>query len=362
VFVEFVSCIVIAVLFFGLLVALTSLRVIYTAKNQPTKEQKMITFRHRVSRNLVLVCYLFYHRTVIYAVDTMHCKNWDGVNRLVRDPSYVCYSADHIALTVLACMVLVIYLVGFPVFATYEVYRHRRGIKQRQMASALDLVATEKLSVENELACWQHKWSFLVRNLRPGMEFFRCVQFVGSFVLGLGASVFRGSSGATLLLSFVFFMLNFVAVLYVKPFETKQEHVSSLLTGLLRCIGIFVLVGIVVSNEGWDNFHAATGILTFLVVVIVGGFVLRKAREIQLKNDPKDQSTQGIQMQVTVTSPPRRSSSNAIPFSTAVMTVLSSRSRPSSFLSSRSRTTSRAPSNTNGADNSSRGPAAPVSL
>jgi len=204
-------------------------------------------FKHRSIRTTIALLYFWYQRVAFYSLDVMHCREVDGSYRLAKDPSYTCFTADHMKSFVPALLILVFYTGGFPIFSFFIIRKHKYNLTSRHM----------------------EKWGFLTRGLANHACYFRLFFFVTSICLALSFTLFTRIPTFNIFLSLLCFLFDFVFVLLWRPFTNSGEHYRTLTVGMLHFFFLSILMFTVVGEHGSQNVGSAADHALFALAIIL---------------------------------------------------------------------------------------------
>ena len=89
--------------------------------------------RNFIATNITFI-FLIYPTITSYTFGMFNCTEVEGISYLTTDLSYECWSSDHISLLLKYTLpALLIWVIGFPVFIFFVLYRHRFDLSSKDV-------------------------------------------------------------------------------------------------------------------------------------------------------------------------------------------------------------------------------------
>ena len=206
------------------------------------------TPQSRLVLGLVTVLSALYLQLAMRTVQILHCSERDGELRLNIDLSIRCYEGTHLGAVVVAWLVLVGFVVGFPAALT--------GLLLH--------------------SAWRGNWealvngyAFLTRGLHRSRFWFRLTSFALSFALVLETTLARHATTRAFLAA-ISFVVNTILVLWFWPYKKVWNSLLHIVLGLAAGLKTVIFLFV-------DDFSQAAGgesdTGTGSVRVVYGGLI-----------------------------------------------------------------------------------------
>jgi hypothetical protein len=213
-----------------------------------TGVSRLKIFKRRAISALVTLGTIVYLQVAFRVIEGLHCERTeaDG-HRLSVQLDEPCYADRHLAAYPVLLLLLVFYLIGFPLSAVFVLRR----------AAAKGLL-DEKCHA---------KWGFLYRAVRPEYYYFRLLGFANSFALAV-SGVLMGVLGQ-LTVAATFFVIHGVAVGLCWPYQKNLTNLAYLGSCFANTAQVLVFLYL-------EGHHASFGLfLTVACLALVSTVAMR---------------------------------------------------------------------------------------